>query len=85
MGQLKINIDNDLLMKFKKIVLAKRGKLDISIEGAEAIRLYIEKYKHILSDNTNVKDPLEEIIGSVKSKQRRNALEDLKQLEAEEL
>ncbi|MGQ4914399.1 MAG: hypothetical protein ACP6IU_06545 [Candidatus Asgardarchaeia archaeon] len=39
MGQLKIKIDDELLLKFKKIVLAKHGKLEISSEVEEAIKL----------------------------------------------
>jgi len=42
MGQLKINVDDELLLKFKRIVLARRGKLEISREGREAIKLYVK-------------------------------------------
>ncbi|MCD6513996.1 MAG: hypothetical protein J7L07_03655 [Candidatus Odinarchaeota archaeon] len=86
MGQLKINIDDEVLMKFKQIVLAKRGKLEISREGEEAIRLYIKKYEHLLQSGVELKhDPLIKVIGAVKSDKRSNALIDLKKLEAGKL
>ena len=83
-GQLKIRINDNLLLKFKRIVLAKHGKLEISKEGEEAIKLYVKKYENLLKEKKE-KDPLENIIGRVESKDSRNALEDLKRLEAGKL
>jgi len=86
MGQLKINVDDELLLKFKRIVLARRGKLEISREGREAIKLYVKKYEHLLQNNVELKkDPLNKIIGFIKSPKRGNALVDLKKLEAGKL
>jgi len=86
MGQLKIKIDDELLLKFKKIVLAKHGKLEISSEVEEAFKLYVKKYEHLLKNKIKLKkDPLEKIIGIARSNKARNALKDLKKLESDEL
>lgn len=83
MGQLKIRIDDELLLKFKKIVLAKHKKLEISREGEEDIKLYVKKYEHLLENKIMVeKAPLKSIIGIAESDKPRSALEDLKELEA---
>ncbi len=86
MTQLKFSIDDSLVKKFKQIVLAKRGKIELTSEGEDAIRLYIEKHEHLMEGRkTRESDPLARIIGAIRSKRRRNALEDLKELESERL
>jgi len=41
-------LQNDTIDRFKRIVLAKHGKLEYSTEGEEALRLYIKKYEYLL-------------------------------------
>jgi len=41
--QIKILADESTIEKFKRIVLAKHGKLELSIEGEEALKLYVKK------------------------------------------
>lgn len=48
MAQVKILAYKDIVDKFKKIVLAKHGKLELSAEGGEAFRLYIKKHESLL-------------------------------------
>jgi hypothetical protein len=43
LAQVKIVASKDIVEKFKKIVLAKHGKLELSAEGEEALRLYMNK------------------------------------------
>lgn len=86
MAQIKILADQDTIEKFKRIVLAKHGKLEVSVEGEEALKLYIKKYERLLGrivspDN----DPLRELSGIGRSRGRHNALKELKLLEAGEL
>jgi len=84
--QLKIIADDEVVEKFKRIVLAKHGKLELSVEGEEALKLYIGKYEHFLSDLCPPEeDPLTRIAGIGCSEERRNVLKDLKRLEAGEL
>jgi len=65
MTQLKIVADDEIVEKFKKIVLAKHGKLELSVEGEEAIKLYIQKYEHLLRGLCPPEeDPLKEIIAA---------------------
>ncbi len=84
MTQLKFLLDDELAKKFKQIVLAKRGKIELTPEGEDAIRLYIEKYERLLQSKKSLEtDPLARITGKVRSKKPQNALEDLKELESD--
>ena len=85
MAQLKFVMDDELVKKFKQIVLAKRGKIELTAEGEDAIRLYIQKYGRLLEgERSRVEDPLSRVIGSVRSKKSRSALQDLKEIESGE-
>ncbi len=86
MAQIKIIAAEDTIEKFKRIVLAKHGKLELSAEGEEALRLYIRKYEKLLGAMVPPEeDPLKEICGIGRSAEKRNVLEELKRLEAGEL
>jgi len=85
MTQLKIVAADEIVEKFKKIVLAKHGKLELSVEGEEAIKLYIKKYEHLLRGLCPPEeDPLAEIVGIGRSDEKRNVLKDLERLEVGE-
>ena len=85
MAQLKIVGSRETLDKFKRIVLAKHGKLELSAEGEEALKLYIKKYEKLLGGMVPPdEDPLRKISAIGRSKDRRNVLKDLKLLEAGE-
>ena len=58
MAQVKFVIDDELLKKFKQIVIKRRGKIELTPEGEDAIRLYIEKYGNALDDEPRRSDPL---------------------------
>ena len=86
MAQVKIIASDDTIERFKKIVLAKRGKLELSAEGEEALRLYIKKYENLLGGLCPPdKDPLTRICGISRSATRHNVLRDLEKLERGEL
>lgn len=86
MAQIKIVAADDTIDKFKRIVLAKHGKLELSAEGEEALKLYIRKYERLLGKIVPPdEDPLKRISGIGRSKQRHNVLEELERLEAGEL
>ena len=86
MAQIKILAAEDTIEKFKRIVLAKHGKLELSVEGEEALKLYIKKYQKLLGQMTSPEeDPLKQLSGLGRSRGRHNALKELKQLEAEML
>lgn len=86
MGQIKILASNKVLEDFKRIVLAKHGKLELSVEGEEALRLYIKKYERLLHGfSPPDQDPLKQICGIGRSKIRHNVLRELESLEAGEL
>jgi len=86
MTQLKIVAADEIVDKFKKIVLAKHGKLELNVEGEEALKLYIQKYEHLLHGVCSPEeDPLKEIIGIGRSDEKRNVLKDLERLEVGEL
>ena len=86
MAQLKIIASKDTVDKFKKIVLAKHGKMELSVEGEEALRLYIERYERLLGGLCPPdEDPLVKICGIGRSASRHNVLEDLERLEAGEV
>ena len=85
MAQIKIIAADHTIEKFKKIVLAKHGKLELSAEGEEALKLYIKKYEKILGGMLPPEeDPLGRICGIGKSQDRHNVLKDLERLEAGE-
>ena len=83
MAQVKFVIDDELLKKFKQIVIKRRGKIELTPEGEDAIRLYIEKYGNALDDEPRRSDPLKRAIGAIHTGKGRNALKDLKDLEAQ--
>lgn len=86
MAQIKIVAPSELIEKFKRIVLAKHGKLELSVEGEEALKLYVQKYEHLLHELLSPEDdPLKEIVGIGRSAEKRNVLKDLEKLEAGEL
>jgi hypothetical protein len=85
-AQVKIIASNDVIERFKRIVLAKRGKLELSAEGEEALRLYIKKYENLLGGICPPdKDPLAKICGIGRSSSRHNVLEELERLETDQL
>jgi hypothetical protein len=82
MGQIKIIASDKVLEDFKKIVLVKHGKLELSVEGEEALKMYIKKYEYLLKKLIPPeKDPLKDIIGMVRSKEKHNVLQELEMLE----
>ncbi len=86
MAQIKIVAADETVDKFKRIVLAKHGKLELSPEGEEALNLYIRKYERLLGRIVPPdEDPLKMICGIGKSKGRHNVLKDLERMEAGEL
>jgi len=48
MAQIKILASDETVEKFKRIVLAKHGKLELSAEGEEALKLHVRKYEKLL-------------------------------------
>ena len=85
-AQVKIVASNDTIDRFKRIVLAKRGKLELSAEGEEALRLYIKKYENLLGGLCPPeRDPLAKICEIGRSSSRHNVLKDLEILETGEL
>ncbi len=86
MTQVKIIAPADVVEKFKKIVFARHKKLELSVEGQEALKMYIKKHEHLLHELCPPeKDPLSKICGIGKSADRHNALDDLKKLDAGKL
>ena len=86
MAQIKILADAETIEKFKRIVLAKHGKLELSLEGEEALKLYIKKYERLLGQIIPPdEDPLKEVSGIGRSKGKHDTLRELKMLEAAEL
>jgi hypothetical protein len=84
-AQIKIIAPDDVIEKFKRIVLAKHGKLELSAEGEEALKLYINKYERLLGKMVPPDlDPLKRIDAIGKSNKRHNVLRELKLLEAGE-
>ncbi len=84
--QVKIIAADKTVEKFKRIVLAKHGKLELSAEGEEALKLYIKKYENLLGGMVSPdEDPLKEICAIGRSKERHNVLKELNLLEAGEL
>lgn len=85
MGQIKIIASDKTLEDFKKIVLAKHGELELSLEGEEALKMYIKKYEYLLKKFVPPEqDPLKGIIGIGRSKGKHNVLKELKASESGE-
>jgi hypothetical protein len=82
MAQVKFVIDDELLKKFKQIVIRRRGKIELTPEGEDAIRLYIEKYEGAADGKPRGIDSLARAIGAIRTGRVRSALQDLKDLEA---
>ena len=81
MAQVKFVIDEQLLRRFKQIVIKRRGKIELTPEGEEAIRLYIKKYED-LERKHGEGDPLLAAVGALRTNKARSALKDLKELES---
>ncbi len=82
MGQIKILASDKILEDFKKIVLAKHGKLQLSVEGEVALKMYIQKYDYLLKKLVPPEDdPLKHIVGAMRSKGKHNVLKELERLE----
>jgi len=74
--------NEELIKKFKQIALMKHGKLNLAVEGEEALRLYVGKHRHLIEKFPSKElDPLNEVIGAVSSPRATDALKDLKKLE----
>jgi hypothetical protein len=85
MGQIKIVAPDKIIEDFKKIILAKHGKLEISVEGEEALKMYVKKYDYLLKKLVPPdQDPLKGIIGIGRSRGKHNVLEELEMLESGE-
>jgi hypothetical protein len=80
-AELRIVVSKDLADRFKKIVRAKHGRLELDPEGEEALKLYVKRYEHLLRMPSPRDDPLKGIIGIGHSSGRANVLEDLERLE----
>jgi len=89
MAQIKFLVNDELAKRFKQTVLAKRGKMESSREGEEALKLYLEKNEDFvpseITKRSRKTDPIIQIIGAVKTGKRRSALEDVKMLESSEI
>jgi hypothetical protein len=86
LAQIKIIADEETIEKFKKIVLTKHGKLELSAEGEEALKLYIKKYERLLgSFSSPDEDPLKDVHEAGRSIGHQNVLKDLERLEAGEV
>ncbi len=56
------------------------GKLEVSHEGEEALKLYLKKNKKKIidsSEDSSRVDTILRVIGAIKSSKRQNALDDL--------
>jgi len=86
MAQIKILAADETIEKFKKIVLAKHGKLELSAEGEEALKLYVKKYEKLLGGMVSPEqDPLKGMCSIGRSAERHNVLRELELLEAGEM
>ncbi len=86
MALIKIVAADETVEKFKRIVLTKHGKLELSAEGEEALKLYIKKNEKLLGSFLPPdEDPLKDIHEAGKSSRRHNVLRDLECLEIGEL
>lgn len=75
--QLKLTVSDELANRFKQVVVHKHGKLEVSVEGEEALRMYIDHHKLMMKEPK--KDALSKLVGACSS--GGNALEDLKKLD----
>lgn len=82
MAQVKFVVDEELLKKFKQTVIKRRGKIELTPEGEEALKLYIQKYGSSEDELRGRPDSLNAVIGSLRTGKRRSALRDLKEMEA---
>ncbi len=82
MAQVKFVVDEELLKKFKQTVIKRRGKIELTPEGEEALKLYIQKYGDSENELRGRPDSLNAVIGSIRTDKRRSALRDLKEVEA---
>lgn len=72
-------VDRTLAERFKRAVVERRGRLDLSREGEEALRLYLRE-RQAKAPPTE-KDPLLKAIGMLRSTGGRvNAMEDERRL-----
>jgi hypothetical protein len=80
--QIKITVDDELAERFKRAVIEKHGKLELSKEGAEALRLYLLEYHR---PRRGRRDPLLDAIGMFKGRkgEKYDALKDKKALYTE--
>ncbi len=86
LARIKIVAADETIDKFKRIGLAKRGKLELSAEAEEALKLYIIKYERLLGRRVSPEhDPLKKMHAIGTSKERHNVMKDLELLEAGEL
>ena len=83
MAQVKFVVDDELLKRFKQIVIRRRGKIELTSEGEEALKLYIQKYGYDEDRRVRRRDPLLAAIGAISTGKKRSALVDLKELEAQ--
>ena len=74
-------MDEKLLRRFKQVVTKRRGKIEQTPEGEEAIRLYMIKYED-MERRQGKGDPLMAAVGAVHTGKARSALKDLKKLES---
>ena len=81
MAQVKFIVDEELLKRFKQVVIKRRGKIELTPEGEEALKLYIQKYENAETGPQKEGDPLTDAIGAISTGKRRNALDDLKEME----
>ena len=81
MAQVKFVVDEELLKRFKQIVIKRRGKIELTPEGEEALKLYIQKYENLGSSSRGI-DSLNAAIGAISTGKKRSALQDLKELES---
>jgi len=81
-AQIKILAADETIEKFKRIVLAKHGKLELSAEGEEALKLYVKKYERLLGGIVPPdQDPLKNLSSIGKSTGKHNVLKELELLE----
>ena len=81
MAQVKFVVDEELLKRFKQVVIKRRGKIELTPEGEEALKLYIQKYENPAAPNGGL-DSLHAAIGAISTGKKRSALRDLKELES---
>jgi hypothetical protein len=85
-AQIKILAADETVEKFKRIVLAKHGKLELSAEGEEALKLYVKKYEKLLGGMVPPdQDPLRNLTSVGRSLRKHNVLKELEHLEAGEI